>query len=480
LAYNNDMQAALDADPSLTAAQYRALLKVAEAVARHGELAGLFHDLVVCLPTVLPVDFLGVILHTDGKIQLHVLESRQPSRVQFGPAFGPDESPGGLVWQSQEPMLFADLAAETRFPRAAPIWHSAGMRAGCYVPLTTGQRRLGALLFARTEPNAYTDADLPFLCKVANQVAVAVDSALNFENARRLQERLAAERDRLRLLLDINNAIVTHLDLRELCRAVAASLRGVLQQQYTSLALFRPEQRQWELHALDFPGSKGLLREERLVPFDQAPASLAYLARKPAVLGPDELERFDGEIARDLLAEGIRNWCSVPLVVGGEVLGTLNVGRRESAAFGDADLELLSQVGGQVALAVANALAYRQIDALKDKLAEEKLYLEDEIRTEHRFAEIVGDSAVMRDVLKQVEVIAPSDSTVLIVGETGTGKELIARAIHRLSRRRERTFVKLNCAAIPTGLLESELFGHERGAFTGAITRKVGRFELAH
>jgi formate hydrogenlyase transcriptional activator len=254
----------------------------------------------------------------------------------------------------------------------------------------------------------------------------------------------------------------------------------VLQQQYTSLALYRAEQQQWELHALDFPGGKGLLREERLVPFDQAPASLAYRMRKPAVLGPDELARFDGDIARDLVAEGIRNWCSAPLVVGGEVLGTLNAGRREDAAFTEADLELLSQVGGQVALAVANALAYRQIDALKDKLAEEKLYLEDEIRTEHRFAEIVGDSAVMRDVLKQVEVVAPSDSTVLITGETGTGKELVARAIHCLSRRRERTFVKFNCAAIPTGLLESELFGHEKGAFTGAITRKVGRFELAH
>jgi formate hydrogenlyase transcriptional activator len=180
------------------------------------------------------------------------------------------------------------------------------------------------------------------------------------------------------------------------------------------------------------------------------------------------------------MKEGIKSACCVPLISHGRLLGTLTVASRREAAFSPEDVDLLTQVAGQISIAVENALAYRQIAELKDKLTEEKLYLEDEIRTEFNFEEIIGESAVLKRILKQVETVAPTDSTVLIQGETGTGKELIARAIHNLSKRRERTFIKMNCAAIPTGLLESELFGHERGAYTGAIAQKVGRFELAH
>jgi formate hydrogenlyase transcriptional activator len=175
----------------------------------------------------------------------------------------------------------------------------------------------------------------------------------------------------------------------------------------------------------------------------------------------------------------MRSGCWLPLINRERVLGTLNVLSRREAAFTQEDLELLRQMANQVAIAVDNALAVREIAELKDKLAEEKLYLEDEIRSEYNFEEIIGESAVWKQVLEQVETVAPTDSSVLILGETGTGKELIARAIHNLSERRERTFVKLNCAAIPTGLLESELFGHEKGAFTGAISQKIGRVELA-
>ena len=170
----------------------------------------------------------------------------------------------------------------------------------------------------------------------------------------------------------------------------------------------------------------------------------------------------------------------MPLLSRDRVLGALNVGSTRPAAFSPDDVELLGQVAQQIAIAVENGLAFQQIAELKEKLNTEKLYLEDEIRTERNFEEIVGQSSALRQVLKQVEIVAPTDSTVLIQGETGTGKELIARAIHNLSGRRGRTFVKLNCAAIPTGLLESELFGHEKGAFTGAIAQRIGRFELAH
>ena len=177
---------------------------------------------------------------------------------------------------------------------------------------------------------------------------------------------------------------------------------------------------------------------------------------------------------------GVHSLCGLPLTTARRRLGALVFGSRQAGAYDAADLDFLQQVANQVAVAVENALAFEEIQALKDKLYQEKVYLEEEIHTEHNFDEIVGGSGALRRVLKEVETVAPTDSTVLIRGETGTGKELIARALHKLSPRRGRTFVKLNCAAIPAGLIESELFGHEKGAFTGAITQKVGRFELAH
>ena len=177
-------------------------------------------------------------------------------------------------------------------------------------------------------------------------------------------------------------------------------------------------------------------------------------------------------------AEGLNSFCDVPLISRDRLLGVLAVARREENAFDEDEVAFMTQVANQVAIGVENALAYREIGDLKDRLAQEKLYLEDELRGEMDFEGIVGQSSALRHVLNLVETVAPSDSTVLMLGETGTGKELIARAIHDRSRRKDRTFVKVNCAAMPTGLLESELFGHERGAFTGAISQKIGRLEL--
>src|ERR1700723_807975 len=180
-----------------------------------------------------------------------------------------------------------------------------------------------------------------------------------------------------------------------------------------------------------------------------------------------------------VLEEGLQTFCMLPLSRGSRVLGVLCLARLQKNAFTQPDIDFLSQIAGQIAIAIDNALAYRQISELKDQLTQEKLYLEGELRSEMNFEEIIGNSAALRKVLYQVEAVAPTGSTVLIYGETGTGKELIARAVHNLSDRRSNAFVKLNCAAIPTGLLESELFGHERGSFTGAVTQRIGRFELA-
>ena len=353
------------------------------------------------------------------------------------------------------------------------------MKSGYYLPLTTPQHRLGAINFASAQPRAYDAWDLRLFGRVARLVAVAVDSALNFASARAYQGQLAAERDRLRLLLEINNAVVSQLDFHSLFQQIAASLRRLLQQDYLSVALHDETKKTLRVHALDFPAGKGLMQEEMVIPWKEAPASRALESGRPVLFGRTDLEKFDGTVSRYLLAEGIRSHCAVPLLSRNRSFGTLNIGRLEDNAFTPAEVDLLAQVAAQIALAVENALAFRQIEELKNKLAGEKLYLEDEIRSEYRFTEIVGESAAIKNVLRQVEIAAPADTTVLIQGETGTGKELIARALHNLSGRHERTFVKLNCAAIPSGLLESELFGHEKGAFTGAVAQKVGRFELA-
>ncbi len=301
-----------------------------------------------------------------------------------------------------------------------------------------------------------------------------------YETAQSYQQALTRERDRLRLLLDVNNAVVSTLDLRTLFTAISANLRRVLRADMISLGLYEPERNEMRLHALDFPEGKGHFQEGIVCGMDDSPIAQALRSRQPVFHSAADFEKLSPEIGRALSDEGIQSACCVPLVSHDRLLGTLNLASRNKEAFSPEEVDLLCQVANQVAIAVENALAYRQIADYKNKLAVEKLYLEEEIRTEYNFEEIVGESAALKRVLKQVEIVAPTDSTVLIQGETGTGKELIARALHHLSGRRERTFVKLNCAAIPTGLLESELFGHEKGAFTGAIALKIGRFELAH
>src|ERR1700733_6721201 len=232
------------------------------------------------------------------------------------------------------------------------------------------------------------------------------------------------------------------------------------------------------LYALDFPDSKGLVQEDVLTPFNGFVSGRGFRSGKPWVGYVGELPKL-GIHYQIVLEEGLQTLCMLPLNRGSRVLGVLCLGRLQKNAFTQPDVDFLSQIAGQIAITIDNALAYCQISELKDQLTQEKLYLEGELRSEMNFEEIIGNSSALRKVLHQVEAVAPTCSTVLIYGETGTGKELIARAVHNLSDRRSNAFVKLNCAAIPTGLLESELLGHERGSFTGAVTQRIGRFELA-
>jgi formate hydrogenlyase transcriptional activator len=461
----------------------RLLLEVSESIASHRDPAELFRDLAQRLPRLVPFDYINLILHDSARevMRLHLLVAPESSTIRPGLELPIEESPGGVVWKTQQPLMVEDVALETRFPKLIPMLRENGVQSFCAVPLTTALRRLGAMGFGSFQRRAYQAAELDFMQQVAKQVAVAVDNVLHDESAQSSQQQLTHERDRVRLLLEVNNAVVSHLDLDDLFTAVSACLRTVIQHDGSGLVLYDQETGRYRVHVLSFAKNESFIEEGRVESDCRTPAGIAITTRMPAVFSEQDLKQMCAEspVAQHLLAEGVKAFCSVPLLSHDRALGALNVGRRREDAFSPEDIELLGEVAKQIAIAVENAQAYREITELKDKLANEKLYLEEEIRIEQNFEEIVGESPRLKQVLKQVEIVSPTDSTALILGETGTGKELLARAIHNLSGRRERTFVKLNCAAIPTGLLESELFGHERGAFTGAIAQKVGRFELA-
>lgn len=291
-----------------------------------------------------------------------------------------------------------------------------------------------------------------------------------------VQARLQSENDRLQLLLNLTKRITSNLELREVLRAIAANIREVIQCDAVAVSLPDLALGKSRLYALDFPGSKGFIAEELTVTISpMMKRALESLA--PVIATTDD--DLPVEIRDRVRAEGLKRICLIPLLNHDRIVGVLTIMRTTEALFAEEDVEFLMQASGQISIAIENAVAYREILELKDKLAQEKLYLQEEIRSEMGFEQIIGNSPALRHVLELVDTVAPTDSTVLLLGETGTGKELIARAIHEHSRRRDRTFVKLNCAAIPTGLLESELFGHEKGAFTGAISQKIGRLELA-
>jgi len=301
--------------------------------------------------------------------------------------------------------------------------------------------------------------------------------ATDIEDRKSAEQALGVQNNRLQLLLKLTNRITSNLELRDVLRAVSANIREVMHCDAVLISLREPGSEKFRFHAVDFPEGRGFVKEELLVePVGAARRALETL--EPAVRCTDDPEEFPPNLYKLMVAEGLKYQCLIPLVSRGRVVGVLAINRSTETFLRD-EIDFLKEASGQIAIAIENCLAFSEISELKEKLAQEKLYLEEEIRGQMDFEQIVGNSPALKHVLQLVETVAPSDSTVLLLGETGTGKELIARAIHDRSRRKGRTFVKVNCAAIPTGLLESELFGHEKGAFTGAITQKIGRLELA-
>src|SRR3989441_6755051 len=277
------------------------------------------------------------------------------------------------------------------------------------------------------------------------------------------------------LVLELSNTLLSNLDIRKLFSAISEGIRRIVRHDLAALALYDPETNQFRVQQLDASYGKNILPGELLISLESSVAGQVFTSREPLLLSRLDTERFPSDATRYLAARN-KSGCRRPPSGRDHLLGTLGVFSKQEAAFTEKDLRMVAQLANHVSTALDNALAFRHITELRDRLEQEKRYLEEELRTEYGFEAIIGENPELKRVLKQVETVAATEATVLILGETGTGKDLIARAIHQLSSRRQRALVKLNCAAIPTGLLESELFGHEKGAFT-AISRKIGRLE---
>jgi formate hydrogenlyase transcriptional activator len=460
--------------------RWRTLLGINNAVITNLTQEGLLNAICDALQRVVPVYRAALTLYQPERDTLRILAvSRHwtSDYFQAGAEFARTEGPSGWVFNTGRPMLRHDLEAERQYPVEDRLF-AEGVRSCCLVPLMLRGQCLGTLNVGSEHPNQYSDAGAAFLVEVASQVALAVGNMKAYEEIGALKSEVECAAERTGTLLEVNNAIITHLTRDALLHSVSESLRRVIPFDRAAFTLYDPKKETFRYLAMEGALPSEHFRAGLEFHRSESMAALVFDQQRP-VLRRDLEQEQQYPNDRRLVAEGFRADCLVPLVVAGRCIGTLNVASKTRNQYSDWDLRLLQDVGNQVALAVENMQAYEAIAALKARLETENVYLQEEIRTEHNFDEIVGGSPALLAVLHKLAQVAPTDSTVLICGETGTGKELFARAIHSRSPRKNRPLVKVNCSAISAGLVESELFGHVKGAFTGAIERRVGRFELA-
>lgn len=433
-------------------------------------LPEVFSELLDHLHSKVHFDHLAVGLYNPRTKVLDLMLQAGGSAVP--PVLPVSEASLGLVVERQQTIEVSDIETETRFPDLLARARKDGFRSFLIVPLSTHRQRLGTLAVLRRQAGNFSSEDLQYLIHTAQLVALVLENKL-------MADGLSNEKARLEMLLDVHTTLSSSLDVQTLFGDVSALVRRIANHDYMQLALYEPHSNAMKFFIAGADGKSPMLTPETEVPVSECPAGMAYLQGQMRQFSHADLEGIGSQYAQKLLAEGIRSIACFPLTNHGRKIGVLGLSSKREDNISEQDMVLLTQIAAQVAVAIDNARAYEEIARLKDKLSKEKLYLEDEIQSQHNFGEMVGNSEPLREVLKTAEIAAPSDATVLIMGETGTGKELVARAVHRLSARHEGNFIKLNCAAIPTGLLESELFGHEKGAFTGAISQKIGRLELA-
>ena len=452
---------------------FEAVVALSRSLAGRTDLRSLLSGVGESLRRVVRFNHIGMSLYDphENTMQKHILEAPgNPVITSLQLPLG--EDPAGWVWLNQQPLVISPVQSETRWPEAVRLGREIGIGTTVLVPLTAGNNRLGAFGFSSVAPLDPSPAELAFLERLASEFAVAVEAFLARQEAVR-------ERDRLRTLFDITNALVSKLSPDELFSAISAQLSNVIRHDFSVLTL-RDEAGRLEMVGLHFTGPQLFDKEQGHIDPHGMPSAEALATGKPVVVPDLELAPYSSQEYRRFVELGCKSACSVPLVTSNGTLGTLEIARTTGDVWTNEDVDFLLQVARQIAIAVENALSYRQLREMKERLATEKLYLEDEIRLDYNNGNMVGEGAAFQSVLKGVQIVAPTDATVLILGETGTGKELVARAIHELSSRSRGSFVKVNCAAIPGSLLESELFGHEKGSFTGAVAQKIGRFELAH
>lgn len=444
------------------------------------------------LPALLPCSVSGLALLNQAGTGWSLVLQKDGQQLDSSEAEAvlADLEPFFLETFRQPALQILTAENETKIHQIPASIEKLGVREVAAVPLMTLHSRIGALLAGRDVSGAFSQQDRFFLLTLAEH------SALGFENLRLAQmqkqyaeklqdlvnertEALRKSEERHRVLLEINNAIIAHLDRESLFNAIAESLRKVLPFDRASLTLLDPKKDTLRVYAL-----AGFIEPRKVFPIgSEFPRKGSHLApvfehKRPFLRRDLETEPRIG-LEDFLLTEGIRSYVAVPLMAKQEPFGTLNVASLIPDVYSEADAEFLMEAGQQVALAIENTLAFEEIAQLKARLEQENVYLQEEIRTEVGYTDLIGQSPALRNVLRQVEMVAPTDAGVLILGESGTGKELVAREIHKRSHRHSRPLVRVNCASIPRDLYESEFFGHVKGAFTGAIKDRAGRFELA-
>ena len=460
--------------------RYRTLLEVSGAIATQPNWKAGLQSLRRLLSSVVAFDSVGLLLLSDNgnSVRLTAFD-RDPEADEFeiGTQVPHAGTAVGRAIDEQKPIYVPDVKTELSMIPQLAAKARLGSPHGSYIfPISISGKKLGALTFGVAQGGQFSPDDMELMTSVSSHVGVALGSTVASDAAELYQRQLARERDRLRLLLEINNQVVTQLDINELFRSASGSIRKYFANDFAGFWLIDKQSNQLECAVLDFPGGKGFLAD--IPAREVTDQELERMrTRTPEIWSQQEIEKLRPAVLEHLKAESIVALAVAPLGTSNGPLGIISMGSKRTNNFGQEDLDILSQISAQISLALDNALAYGRLNASRNRLEDERLYLESEIRAE--FDDLVGTSPALRKVLDQVEIVAPTGATVLLHGETGTGKELIARAVHSLSPRRDRTFVRLNCAAIPSGLIESELFGHEKGAFTGALIQKCGRFELA-
>jgi len=470
----------LSPDVQASAERYRTLLELNNTIITHLTRETLWHAVSEILRRVVPMNGAAITIYNPKTDTYRYLVMESPvssDHFRAGMEFKRESSMSAWVFDNKRPVMRQDIEAEQQYANDQLLL-KAGIRSDCIVPLIVEGKIIGTLNVGSTEKNQYSESDLELLQEMANQVALAIVNMLSYEEIAALNARVERSAERYRTLLEINNAMITNLTHGDLLRAVSMILRRIVPLDGAVITLYNPKTETFRYYATETSLSTEYFRTGLEVHRNESMVAEIFDNQRGLIRSDlAQEQRFPNE--RRLVELGIASYCIVPLIVGGKSIGTLGVGSTKKDQYREEDMELLQEVANQVALAVTNMKSYEEVAELKARLEQENVYLQEEIRSDHNFEEITGNSDALLAVLRKVEQVAPTDSTALIYGETGTGKELIARAIHDRSSRKNRPLVKVNCSAISAGLVESELFGHVKGAFTGALDRHVGRFELA-